>query len=72
LYFFNTSLGKRIFGLRVRGDHFYTLNFGLAFQREFIFKPISAGLVIGLIFPFFNKEKKSLHDKFAGTFVIKE
>ncbi len=72
LAFFNTSLGKRIFGLRVRGDEFYTLNLGLAFQREFIFKPISAGLVIGFIYPFFNKEKKSLHDKFAKTFVIKE
>lgn len=72
LAFFNTSLGKRIFGLRVRGDDFYTLNLGLALQREFIFKPISVGLLIGFIFPFFNKEKKSLHDKFARTFVIKE
>ena len=72
LAFFNTSLGKRIFGLRVRGDDFYTLNLGLALQREFIFKPISVGLVIGFIFPFFNKEKKSLHDKFARTFVIKD
>ena len=72
LAFFNTSFGKRVFGLRVRGDHSYTLTLGLALEREFIFKPISIGLIVGFIFPFFNKERKSLHDKFSKTFVIKD
>ena len=70
--FFNLSLGKKLTGQRVRGDDKYTISIGQAFQREIIYKPISIACLVGFILPFFDKKKKSLHDKMAGTFVIKE
>ena len=70
--FFNVSVGKKLTGQRVRGDNKYTLSISQAFQRELIFKPISIACLVGFILPFFDKKKKSLHDKMAGTFVIKE
>lgn len=72
LSFFNCTLGKKLMRLRVRGEHNYTLSLSKAFQREFIFKPISILLVVGFILPFFNEKKQSLHDKMAGTIVIKD
>jgi uncharacterized RDD family membrane protein YckC len=72
LSFFNTSLGKKIMKLRVRGDQAYTISLSKAFQRELIFKPISMILLVGFIMPFFTENQKSLHDKLAGTMVIKD
>lgn len=70
--FFNVSLGKKLTKLRVRGDNKYTLSISQAFQRELIYKPIGIACLVGFILPFFDKKKKSLHDKMAGTFVVKE
>lgn len=70
--FYNTSLGKKITGLRVRGDKKYTISLTQAFKREIIFKPLSMASLVGFVLPFFDKKKKSLHDRFAGTFVIKD
>jgi uncharacterized RDD family membrane protein YckC len=72
LSFFNSSLGKKIMKLRVRGDQAYTISLSKAFQRELIFKPISMLLVVGFIMPFFSENQQSLHDKMAGTLVIKD
>lgn len=72
LSFFNTSLGKKIMKLRVRGDQAYTISLSKAFQRELIFKPLSMILIVGFIMPFFNEKQQSLHDKMAGTIVIKD
>ena len=69
--FFNNSFGKKVFNLKVRGDETYSIAIDKAIIRELIAKPISAICIIGFIFPFFNKERKSLHDKFMKTFVIK-
>lgn len=69
--FFNNSFGKKLLGLKVRGDDKYTLTMGEAFIREIILKPISLGCVVGIITPLSNKQKKSLHDKIMKTFVIK-
>jgi uncharacterized RDD family membrane protein YckC len=70
--FFNTSLGKKLTKLRVRGDQNYTITLSKAVKREVIFKPISMVLIVGFIMPFFDKEKRSLHDRLAGTLVIKD
>ncbi len=72
LSFFNLSFGKKIMGLRVRGERQYTISFGKAIKRELIFKPISIAIVAGLITPLFNKKKLSIHDMLAGTYVIEE
>jgi uncharacterized RDD family membrane protein YckC len=70
--FFNTSLGKKLMGLRVRGDNKYTLSINQAFQRELFYKPLGLIFLVGIGMPFFDKKKKSLHDKITGTFVIKD
>ncbi len=72
LAFYNRTFGKKLTGLHVRGIDSYTLSIPQALLREFLWKPISAGLVIGFIMPFFANRKQSLHDKLAKTFVIKE
>ncbi len=70
--FFNNSFGKKVVGLKVRGDEKYTLTISEAFMREVVMKPISIGCLIGFVLPFFTgKERKSLHDKVVHTFVIK-
>lgn len=70
--FFNSSLGKKITKQRIRGDEKYTLSISQAFKRELIWKPISIACLVGFVLPFFDKKKKSLHDKFSGTFIIKD
>ncbi len=70
--FFNSSFGKKIMGLRVRGSGQFTISMGQSFQREVIFKPLSIALVVGFILPFFDEQKRSLHDRLAKTFVIKD
>lgn len=70
--FFNNSFGKKLVGLKVRGDEKYTMTISEAVMREVVMKPISMGSLIGFVLPFFGgKEKKSLHDKVMHTFVIK-
>ena len=70
--FFNATLGKKLTGLRVRGVDKYTLSIGQVFWRELLYKPLSIGLLVGFVLPFFNEQKQSLHDKISGTFVIKD
>jgi uncharacterized RDD family membrane protein YckC len=70
--FYNTSFGKRIMNLRVRGIDQYTLSFEQAFFRDFLFRPVSILSGVGLIVPFFNKEKKSLHDFLTKTQVVED
>lgn len=72
LAFYNRTFGKKLTGLHVRGVESYTLTIPQSLFREFLWKPISAGLLIGFIMPFFAKHKQSLHDKISKTFVIKE
>lgn len=70
--FFNNSFGKKLVGLKVRGDDKYTMTISEAVMREVVMKPISMGCLIGFVLPFFGgKERKSLHDKVMHTFVIK-
>lgn len=70
--FFNNSFGKKMLNLKVRGEDKYTLSISQAINREFIAKPISILCIAGFIFPFCNKQKKSLHDKITNTFVIRD
>lgn len=70
--FFNSSLGKKLTKQRIRGDEKYTLSISQAFCRELIWKPLSIACVIGFVLPFFDKKKKSLHDKMSGTFIIRD
>jgi uncharacterized RDD family membrane protein YckC len=68
--FFNCSLGKKIFGLRLRGQDKYSLSISQVFYRELIIKPISIAIIAGFIMPFYSKKRQSLHDRLAQTFVV--
>lgn len=70
--FFNHSLGKKILGLKIRGQEQYTLTISQIFVRELIIKPFSIILLAGLITPFFAKKRASLHDMASHTFVIEK
>ncbi len=70
VYSYNTTLGKKILGLRVRGSAQYTLNFSQVVLREILLRPLSILLVIGFIVPFFNADRRSIHDYIAKTQVI--
>lgn len=70
--FFNHSLGKKLMGLKVRGDEKYTISISQAFSRELIFKPLSLLIIAGFITPFFSKQKKSVHDMLGHTLVIED
>lgn len=69
--FYNRTIGKKLTGQYVRGVDKYTLSLTDAFKRELIWKPISLGLLVGIVMPFFNKRKQSLHDRICETIVIK-
>jgi uncharacterized RDD family membrane protein YckC len=70
--FFNSSLGKKIFSLRVRGAEVYSISISQAFMRELVMKPLSILVIAGFVTPFFSKKKQSLHDMIARTVVIEE
>jgi uncharacterized RDD family membrane protein YckC len=66
-----TTIGKNLAGVKVIGIEKESFGFGKALFRETIFKAISFGLVLGFIWPLFNKQRRSLHDLLAGTLVPK-
>jgi uncharacterized RDD family membrane protein YckC len=70
--FFNRSFGKKMLGLKVRSDERYNLSLRQACEREYVYKPLSILILLGLFIPFFNKKKQSLHDFLAKTVVIEE
>ena len=70
--FFNASFGKKILKLRVRGEGRYTITLSQAFFRELVFKPLGMACLVGFAVPFFDKKRRSLHDKMVGTFVVKD
>lgn len=70
--FFNHSLGKKIFGLKVRGNEKYTISISQAFMRELIMKPIGILILAGFVTPFNSKNKLAIHDMAANTIVIED
>lgn len=70
--FFNNSFGKKFFKLKVRGIDKYTISIDEAIAREIFCKPLSILCMAGFILPFYDKEKKSLHDRIMKTIVIKD
>lgn len=68
--FFGSTLGKKIVGLKVRGEKQFSIKYRIVFIREVIIKPLSLLIIIGIFLPFFNKKKKSLHDFACKTLVV--
>lgn len=65
------TLGKKLLGLRVTDAEGNRINFGKANARYW--SKLLSGLIldIGFIMIAFTKKKQGLHDKIAGTFVVK-
>ena len=70
LSYTNTSIGKKPFGLSVRGKYHYEISVSQAALRELVFKPISILSVVGVLWAFLDKEKRTLHDILSATYVI--
>ena len=70
LYKFGQTPGKKAYQIKVV-DFKSGQNIGF-FQAwlRFVGFLLSAALLIGIIFPFYRKDKRSLHDLIANTVVI--
>ncbi|WP_273122826.1 RDD family protein [Metabacillus sp. HB246100] len=70
--YFGQTLGKMIFGLKVRSLKGDQLTWSTILFREFIGRYISKFLFVGYIVAAFTPKKQGLHDIFADTQVIHE
>ncbi|KLT16262.1 membrane protein [Neobacillus vireti] len=68
--YFNQTLGKMVFGLKVVDLHNDKLTWGTCLFREWIGRFISATIIVGYIIVAFLPKKQGLHDLFTDTTVI--
>lgn len=68
--YFNQTLGKMVFGLRVVDLKSEKLSWGTILFREWIGRFISATIIVGYIVVAFLPKKQGLHDLFTDTSVI--
>jgi uncharacterized RDD family membrane protein YckC len=68
--YFNQTLGKMVFGIKVIDLKNEKLSWGTILFREWIGRFISATVVIGYIIVAFLPKKQGLHDLFTDTSVI--
>lgn len=68
--YFNQTLGKMVFGIRVIDLKSEKLSWGTILFREWIGRFISATVIIGYILVAFLPKKQGLHDLFTDTSVI--
>ena len=64
------TLGKRATRLRVVRSDGQPLSLWRALQRLTAMNALSQALLIGYVWPAFNRERRTLHDIAAGTWVI--
>ncbi len=70
--FFNQTLGKMIFGIRVQSATGESLTWSQLVFREVIGRFLSKFLYIPYLTVIFMPKKEALHDYFADTFVVHE
>ena len=69
---YGQTLGKKALNLRVVTMEYDSLSFGRAFLREVIGKCISTVMLfVGFLWVAWDEKKQAVHDKLAGTYVIK-
>ncbi|MGG1677705.1 RDD family protein [Neobacillus sp. NRS-1170] len=68
--YFNQTLGKMVFGLKVKDLHQEKLSWGTVLFREWIGRFISATIILGYIIVAFLPKKQGIHDLFTDTTVI--
>jgi uncharacterized RDD family membrane protein YckC len=71
--FFQQTLGKMMFGLKVVDESGQPLTWLTVLFREVIGKFIAKTILfIGFLFVAFSEKKKGMHDQFADTIVVHE
>lgn len=65
------TIGKKVLGLKVVSENGERISFGKATGRYFASILSAIILIIGFLMIGWTKKKQGLHDKIAGTFVIK-
>ena len=68
--YFNQTLGKMVFGLKVVDLKSGQLTWGTILFREWIGRFISATVIVGYIIVAFLPKKQGLHDLFTDTTVV--
>jgi uncharacterized RDD family membrane protein YckC len=68
--YFNQTLGKMVFGIKVIDLKTGTLSWNTILFREWIGRFISATIIVGYIIVAFMPKKQGLHDLFTDTTVI--
>jgi uncharacterized RDD family membrane protein YckC len=68
--YFNQTLGKMVFGLKVVNLNSDKLTWGTILFREWIGRFISATVIVGYLIVAFLPKKQGLHDIFTDTTVI--
>ncbi len=69
---YGQTLGKKALNLRVVTTDYEPLSFGKVFLREVIGKFVSTAiLLIGFLWAAWDENKQAVHDKLAGTYVVK-
>lgn len=66
------SLGKQLVGIKVCDEMGKRISFSQSFQRNLCKWVSTLTLGIGYLMGFFSKKQQCLHDKMAGTLVVKE
>ncbi len=70
-YNYGATIGKRVFGLKVKSVKDEKLDIGAVIVREIAGKFISIMLIgLGYLWIVFDRRKQGLHDKLAGTIVV--
>jgi uncharacterized RDD family membrane protein YckC len=71
--FFQQTLGKMVFGLKVADESGKPLTWSTVLFREVVGKFIAKTILfIGFLFVAFSEKKKGMHDQFADTIVVHE
>jgi uncharacterized RDD family membrane protein YckC len=66
------TLGKMAAGIRVvPADEHETLDLGRAFLRTFVWMLLAVPAGLGFLTAFFSRDHRGLHDRFAGTRVVR-
>ena len=65
------TLGKMAMGLKITDLHGRRISFGRAVGREFAKFFSAFTLMIGYLMAFFTERRQTLHDKIAGTLVVR-
>jgi len=69
---YGQTLGKKALNLKVVTTEYGSLSFGKVFLREVIGKFISTIILfIGFLWVAWDEKKQAVHDKLAGTYVVK-